>query len=689
MLKENMILKIEEEDYRIIDFDTKNFKYFLISMKDNSWPIEVHLDVIEEMFNEDKIKVDKSDKYPSIVLQNIKDELIRRRDYIFEIVMHLQSKNNNFELYRKKGRKPIIEYAMDKYGVSYNSIKKYLIIYWKSGKCRDSLIPKIYNCGGKNKEKKILNPNIKRGRGNLSGVNIDEKFKKIFRIGINKYYNNTKKNTIRIVYELTLRDYIRENVHTETLPTYQQFYYWFNRITKENKKHEISKRYGDRIYQQTSRPIIGNSLQDALAPGELYQVDSTILDVYIVSKLNRNLIIGRPVLYLVIDVYSRMIVGMNVTIEPFNSYKGVKCALVNSMTDKVSYCAKYGIEIEDSRWNANCIPNRILADRGELLSGNIENAISNLGIMIQNTPPYRGDMKGIVEKSFERIHAYIKPFVAGVVENKFNRIERGAEDYRLKANLTLHEITKIIIKCVIFHNNEHVLNSYESDGLTVTNDIPKIPSKIWEYGIREKKGLLRELPEDVIKINLFNNKEVSVTAKGVRLNKLYYVSAWTLKMGWYQKARIDGSFKVRISYDTSDISSVYFVKEDGITFDILKLVSYQTQYNDLGEEELNKVLEYEKSLNEKAEEQEIRAKVSLYDEIEEITNNAKKENFRVKDKNISKSRRLSNIRENMDNERKLYRNEGELLKREEYKEEISDELDLFELDSDKWGDYYE
>lgn len=47
MLKKNMILKIEEEDYRIIDFDTKNFKYFLISMKDNRWPIEVHLDVID------------------------------------------------------------------------------------------------------------------------------------------------------------------------------------------------------------------------------------------------------------------------------------------------------------------------------------------------------------------------------------------------------------------------------------------------------------------------------------------------------------------------------------------------------------------------------------------------------------------------------------------------------------------
>ena len=170
---------------------------------------------------------------------------------------------------------------------------------------------------------------------------------------------------------------------------------------------------------------------DANAPGELYQIDSTILDLYIVSELNRDLIVGRPVLYFVIDVYSRMIVGMNVTVENFNSYEGVKGALINSMTSKKKYCRKNGIEISEDEWNVSSIPKRILADRGELLSDNIENAISNLGIIIQNTPAYRGDLKGIVEKSFERVHSYLKPFCSGIVQNKFNKIERGNSDYRL------------------------------------------------------------------------------------------------------------------------------------------------------------------------------------------------------------------------------------------------------------------
>ena len=145
-------------------------------------------------------------------------------------------------------------------------------------------------------------------------------------------------------YELIIRDYLKEDKDRQ-IPTFKQFYYWYNKFSKENKKSAISKRYGERIYQQTSRAIIGNSIQDTLAPSDLYQIDSTILDVYIVSKLNRNLIIGRPVLYLIIDTYSRMIVGMNVTIEAFNSYTGVQGALINAMTDKVSFCKRFDIDI--------------------------------------------------------------------------------------------------------------------------------------------------------------------------------------------------------------------------------------------------------------------------------------------------------------------------------------------------------
>lgn len=671
--KENMLIQSEAEKFRVIDYDKDRNNLCLINMdKKCSMPFVVSANKIQELFNRNEVQEVADNRIYANKILNKK--LLDKRDFYYQIICFILNKNINYELYYKDTRSEIINEAIKKFNISYSTIKRILCIYLQSGKIRDSLVDNLQNCGGRGKDRII--------RIRKSGVVIDEQMKRLFKEGINKYYNTSKRISIKTCYELIIRDYLKEDKDRQ-IPTLKQFYYWYNKFSKKNKKSEISKRYGERIYQQTSRAIIGNSIQDTLAPADLYQIDSTILDVYIVSKLNRNLIIGRPVLYLVIDTYSRLVVGMNVTIEPFNSYAGVQGALINTMTDKVSYCKKFDIDIKKEEWDVSCIPNRVLADRGELLSADIENAITNLGILVQSTSSYRGDMKGVVERAFEKTNSYIKPFCDGVVENKFNKIERGAEDYRLKANLTLFEITQIIIKCILFHNNHHVLEYYESDGLTIENNIPKIPAKIWEYGIKEKKGLLRELPKDIIKINLLSNKEATVTAKGVRFNKLFYVSKYTLEEGWYQKARIEGTFKVKVSYSQDNVGEIYYIKNDGMSCDTLTLVTYMNQYKDLSEEELIKVLEYQQKMNEEAGQNEIKEKVALFNEIEKITNKAREEQERSRDKTISKTQRLKNIRENLNNERKYMRTE-----QENYEEE--NEIDEFnEILKEEWGEEYE
>ncbi|OAA85080.1 Transposon Tn7 transposition protein TnsB [Clostridium ljungdahlii] len=654
---------------------TKKQAFFCL----NSWvhyrPRVINQEKLEDLFKRNEAIEIKTDKFINIKNNQIIDEMLKKRNFRYEIICYLFKNSPNCEIFYKKSRKCLIDKAMEVYKVSESSIKRMFCNYLKGAKTINSLIPKTDNCGARGKERTIKN---------RQGLIIDNEIKRIFKEGINKYYNTSRKNNKKVCYELTIRDYLRINPNSK-IPSIKQFYYWFAKITNDSKRNEISKRYGNRIYYQKARAIIGNSLQDTLGPAELYQIDSTILDVYIVSKLNRNVIVGRPVLYLVLDVYSRMIVGINVSIEPFNSYNGVQGALINAFSNKVSYCKKYGIYIKKEEWDVNCIPSRILADRGDLLSGNIQNAISNLKILIQNTSSYRGDMKGIVEKAFERIHAYIKPFVNGVVENKFNKIERGNVDYRLKANLILDEITQIIIRYVLFYNNSHVLNNYESDGLTIENSIPKIPSKIWQYGVKSKIGLLRELPEEIIKLNLLNNKEVSVTSKGVRLGKLYYVSKYTLEAGWYQKARIEGTFKVRVSYKTDDLSEIYYIKEDKMSYDTLILVTYMEQYKNMSEEEINKVFEYEGMLNKEASEREIKEKITLYDEIEKITKKAKIEQEIVKDKDISKSKRLRNIRNNLETERDFYRKE-----KSNNHADIDEDIKVFnQIISDEWREDYE
>ena len=46
-------------------------------------------------------------------------------------------------------------------------------------------------------------------------------------------------------------------------------------------------------------------------------------------------------------------------------------ALVNAASDKVKYCAEYGIEITQEQWLAHHVPEVILGDRGELAGKNV------------------------------------------------------------------------------------------------------------------------------------------------------------------------------------------------------------------------------------------------------------------------------------------------------------------------------
>lgn len=673
ILKENMIFTMNDTKYKIVGFDSLNNSVIYINVDNKiKWPQVIDIELLDGYFHEDIASLEE-DEFMNIKLYEYNEKYVDRCNFNYDIVSFLLQNN---EIFYKGTRNKIIKNAMIRYSVGYSTVKRLLCNYLKSGKNKNSLIPNYKNCGAKGKER-IRKTNT----GNLI---IDYDMKEIIRRGINKHYNTSKKNSIKQCYELTMRDYLKVNPNCP-IPTLKQFYYWVQKISRNDGRNKLSQRSGERIYQQNTRPLLGSSLDDGISPGEVYQIDSTVMDIYCVSELNRNFIIGRPILYIVVDVYSRIIVGINLTIEPFNSYIGAMVALTNAFSDKVSYCKKFGIEVNQDDWDTKAIPQKILADRGELISSNTENIISNLGISISNTSSYRGDMKGVVEQLFNNVNKFIKPFCDGIVENGINKIQRGATDYRLKANLTLHEVTQIIIKWVLFHNNSYVMEAYECDGITVKKDIPKIPKLLWDYGIKENKGILRELNDDIVKMNLFPHKEATVTEKGFRLNKLYYVSSNKIKNGWFQKARIKGTYKVKVSYDPNDLSEIYHIEPDGLSYDVLKLVSYQHQYEGIGEVELGIILEHQKEIYNKTKDEEIKAKMKLYDDIEEIALNARKNQDKVKDRKIPKSQRLKNIRENLENERKYYRDLDK-----ENGEEIIDELDLFEstLD-DEWGDDYE
>ncbi len=171
----------------------------------------------------------------------------------------------------------------------------------------------------------------------------------------------------------------------EEIPTFGQFRYWLEK--ERDIKKEISSRQSPKKYEQSHRGIIGDSTSEAMGPG-YFEIDATVGDIYLVSRYNRDWIIGRPVIYFVIDRFSRMIVGMYVGLDG-PSWSGAMMAVANTSSNKKVFCKEYGIEIEEEDWPVHFLPEILLADRGELEGSNIQTLINVFGIKVQNTPKFQ------------------------------------------------------------------------------------------------------------------------------------------------------------------------------------------------------------------------------------------------------------------------------------------------------------
>lgn len=686
-ISKNQLVMLNNEVVRVLHIDKLSGITYVVEMDAFKWPYLVAFEEVEKASQAyESINIEESAYIRLFLEESLTTSQLNKREKAWEVVNFILSQLNGIELYIHKYRAPVLRQAQQLFEVGNKTLKKYLLMYWKGAGTKNSLLPFYDQCGGRGQEKKAGAKKMGRPRLLLEneGINVDENIKRIFKKGLNNFYYNERKNSLKTAYELIIKQdfstQIRDKsgkqvlVLEEKVPTYEQFLYWYRK--NRDIKKEVSTRGSSKEFYQRNRAIVGNSIQDSgFGPANLFQIDSTICDCYLVSMLNRNVIVGRPVLYTIMDVYSRMIVGINVTFESFNGYVGAMIALENAMSDKVSFCKKYGIDINESEW-PSAIPNKIMADRGELDNGQIENAIANLGISIQNTPPYRADYKGIIESGFKQLNIKIKPFADGVVTNSKNILERGEKDYRLKANLNLHEFTQIVIKTVLFHNNNHVLSEYVTNEMQVEDSVEKIPIKIWEHGIKTMKGQLRTLPVDIIKLNLYPTAQASVTAKGVYFNKMYYVSSNLLKSNDFAKARTGGSWKVTVSYDPRDLTSIFLLSDDKESFEELTLVEYLSKFKSMAIEDINSVIADEEVRNKQGKEQELQAKINLFSEIESIVAEAREKAGVEQDINASKASRLKGIKDNLRQEREIER-KGTMQKIDDQEESKSDHLSMY------------
>lgn len=284
-------------------------------------------------------------------------------------------------------------------------------------------------------------------------------------------------------------------------------------------------------------------------------------------------------------------------------------------------------------------------------SKNADNLVSMLGIRIENAPPYRADLKGIIEQHFRTINSNATVFLPGRV--KPDMAERGGKDYRLDAKLDIRQFTAIIIKCVLYYNNRHYMEFFEKSSRMMVAGVESVPLKLWNWGCRCCPGSLRVFPEEKVKLALMPAENASVTGKGVRFKGLYYSSQEMVDGLWFEKARSKGSYRLKVSYDPRDMGKIYAWDQENEIPLPCYLLDWEKKYTGKQLGEVQYEQEKEKREKKRHQAQETEAKINLGREIDSIIKDAEK--LSSTQANCPKLERLIGIRENRKEEREQIR----------------------------------
>ncbi len=627
-------------------FEHSNF-LMLIDINDvNAWPYSISL----AEFNDLNLK--KIDDPVILNTPEPNSKAAETRDRAYKAISLLLDFYP--ELFDKKTRNQHIKSLLNITTDSRLYITRQLRRYWQRGMTPDALASDYINCGAPGETRRNVKHKLGRKRTIApgQGMIITEEIAGFFRLAIEGFY--LLRDDIDLPKARTKAiGYIKSKypkINKSDLPTDIQFRYFFE---KNYRNPDVIKaRTSGIVYNKDIAPMTSTATTNNFGPGARYEIDATIADVYLISALDSDRIIGRPIIYKVKDVFSRMTVGLYVGLEN-PSWATASIALANAFCDKVEYCRRYGIDISYSDWPSIGTPATIVADRGELLGKHGDILVNRFGITLSNTRAYRGDDKGIVEQSFHTMHVDILPYVDGKVE-PVNGKKKAGKRNELAANLTLFDFTKMVIVSEINRNTTIPLKSYDFES-DMPTELPPIPVLLWNWGIANRTGVLRTVDQKLTFINLLPHDKATVSTLGINFKGMYYTCSEAISLGWFHKNKTaPRPASIEIAYNPLDTNIIY-VRPD-IQFDSVWVCSLQDRsrrYENMSFLEAVSINQESKETIASAKQESDYKAPDVQAELEEIVKHAKE---RQKNTVLSNnSQRVKGIKNNRDNEKNLER----------------------------------
>ena len=381
--------------------------------------------------------------------------------------------------------------------VSPRSLRRYWTAWSEAGGDRRALLSRIAHRG-------------RRGQSRKTGfLSREPVLRKLADEAIQSVYLTTARRPISAVVRRVLEDLERRNsrlpaAQAVPIPRTSALSRAIARRIERLDPWEVDRaRWGRRIADQRHQPKSRQRLATRIL--ERVEIDHSPLKVVVGTEAGP---IGQPWLTVLIDYYSRMILGFCLGFEP-PSYGVIREALRQAILPKTGLKARYPRLQGD--WPCYGIPEKLVCDRGsDFTSKDLEAAAFQLGFDLDFNPPRTPHFKGTVESFFDVLNDQLLSSLPGRTFRSWERrADHNADDGPLLPYEALLEIIHL-----------HLVDGYAASPHPTAG---KTRREMWVESAAEFPPCLPASPEDLI-VLLARRVERSLSARGIELGGMFYTS---------------------------------------------------------------------------------------------------------------------------------------------------------------------
>lgn len=311
-------------------------------------------------------------------------------------------------------------------------------------------------------------------------------------------------------------------------------------------------------FLRSMRGLHGRSWQGVAGPGHVFAIDSTTGDIHLRSSVNRAWFIGRPIVYIVVDVWSTAIVGFYVCLTG-PAWSTAKIALFSTFASPELIGSLWGYEPLPSLHPLPGLPAEFLFDRGEYHSLGARETASLLGFTPNYAASYRPDWKGLVEVLF-RITKDKQYFQPGAIDAR--RKEYELKGTKTRPAYTLREYVQYL-SVVFDHYNLTADRSHRMDAHMIGAGVHPSPAGLWRYGFEAGIGYRKAFSDSHLIASLLPSETCRVKRTGIFLGALEYESEVATKDQWTSVAANYGSQERRVYTFPGSTSRIWTPNKGG------------------------------------------------------------------------------------------------------------------------------